>query len=270
MVTMGKAFAVVLTIITTVSVAVFVSRHWWFPGVASAHGDAMDHQFVETFVGAAIGFILAQLGLAAFAWKYGERKGETRPIRIFPGGAKWLVVLALVYVGSEIILLEFVGQKVWAAMYFTPPAAGSLQVQVLAGQFAFYFRYPGPDGKFGPIHTGKIDETRGNFFGIDQSDPESKDDIVTVELAVPVNKPVELLLNSKDMGHGFYVPEMRIQQDIVPGMEIPLHFTPTRIGKYDIACNQLCGIGHYTMRAFLEVMSEEDYQKWIVEQASLQ
>ena len=190
---MGKAFAVVLTIITTVSVAIFVSRHWWFPEVASAHGGAMDHQFLETFVGAAIGFILAQLGLAAFAWKYGERKGETRPIRIFPGGAKWLVVLALVYVGSEIILLEFVGQKVWAAMYFTPPAADSLQVQVLAGQFAFYFRYPGPDGKFGPIHTGKIDETKGNFFGIDPSDPGSKDDIVTVELAVPVNKPVELL-----------------------------------------------------------------------------
>jgi len=89
-------------------------------------------------------------------------------------------------------------------------------------------------------------------------------------LAVPVNQPVELLLNSKDMGHGFYVPEMRIQQDIVPGMEIPLHFTPTKIGRYNIACNQLCGLGHHTMRAFLEVMPEEDYQKWIVEQASLQ
>lgn len=265
---MGKAFAVVVTIITAVSVAIFVSRHWWFPEVAAAHGHAMDHQFVETFVGAAIGFILAQLGLAAFAWKYGERKGETRPIHIFPGGAKWLVVLALVYVGSEIILLEFVGQKVWAAMYFTPPAADSLQVQVLAGQFAFYFRYPGPDGKFGPIHADRIDESRQNFFGIDPSEPGSKDDIVTDELAVPVNKPVELLLISKDMNHGFYVPEMRIQQDIVPGMQIPLHFTPTKIGKYEIACNQLCGLGHYNMRAFLEVMSEEDYQKWIQEASS--
>ena len=267
---MGKAFAVVLTIITTISVAVFVSRHWWFPEVASAHGGAMDHQFVETFVGAAIGFILAQLALAAFAWKYGERKGDTRPIRIFPGGVKWLLVLALVYVGSEIILLEFVGQKVWAAMYFTPPAADSLQIQVLAGQFAFYFRYPGPDGKFGPIHTDKIDEASANFFGIDPSDPASKDDIVTAELAVPVNKPVELLLNSKDMDHGFYIREMRVQQDMLPGMQIPMHFTPTKIGKYDIACNQLCGLGHYNMRAFLEVMSEEDYQKWIVQQASLQ
>jgi cytochrome c oxidase subunit 2 len=230
----------------------------------------MDHQFVETFVGAAIGFILAQLALAFFAWKYGEVEGDNRPIRIFPGGVKWLLVLAFVYVGSEIILLEFVGQKVWAAMYFTPPASDSLQVQVLAGQFAFYFRYPGPDGTFGPIHTDKIDETNANFFGIDPSDPDSKDDIVTAEVAVPVNKPVELLLNSKDMDHGFYVREMRIQQDILPGMQIPLHFTPTKIGKYDIDCNQLCGLGHYNMRAFLDVMSEEDYQKWIVQQASLQ
>jgi cytochrome c oxidase subunit 2 len=93
---------------------------------------------------------------------------------------------------------------------------------------------------------------------------------VTAEIAVPVNKPVELLLNSKDMDHGFYIREMRIQQDMLPGMQIPLHFTPTKIGKYDIACNQLCGLGHYNMRAFLEVMSEEDYQKWLVQQASLQ
>src|SRR6202158_5855395 len=118
---MGKAFAVVLTIITTVTVAILVSRHWWFPAVASAHGGAMDHQFVETFVGAAIGFILAQLGLAVFAWKFGERKGETRPIRIFPGGAKWLIVLAFVYVGSGIIFVGVVGEEVLAGMYFTSP-----------------------------------------------------------------------------------------------------------------------------------------------------
>jgi cytochrome c oxidase subunit 2 len=179
-------------------------------------------------------------------------------------------VLALVYVGSEIILLEVVGQKVWAAMYFTPPPADSLKIQVLAGQFAFYFRYPGPDGVFGPIHADKINEATANFFGIDPSDPGAKDDIVTAEIAVPVNTPVLLLLNSKDMDHGFYVRELRIQQDMLPGMEIPLHFTATKIGKYDIACNQLCGLGHYNMQAFLEVMSQEDYQKWITQQASLQ
>lgn len=267
---MGKAFAIILTLITVISVAIFASHHWWFPEVASAHGAGMNDQFVETFIGAGIGFVLAQLGLATFTWKFGEKKGDASPIRIFPGGAKGLVILALVYVGIEIIALEVVGQKVWAAMYFAPPSADSLRVEVLAGQFAFYFRYPGPDGKFGPIHVDKIDEASQNFFGTDPADPASKDDIVTAGLAVPVNKPVELLLHSKDMDHGFYVRELRVQQDILPGMEIPMHFTPTKIGKYDIACNQLCGLGHYNMRAFIDVMSEEDFQKWLAEQASLQ
>jgi len=214
--------------------------------------------------------VIAQLALAAFIWKYGEKKGDARRVRIFPGGVKWLLILAFVYVGSEIVLLEVVGQKVWAAMYFTQPPADSLKVQVLAGQFAFYFRYPGPDGKFGPIHVDKIDEGQGNFFGIDPADPASKDDIVTATLGVPVDRPVELFLFSKDMGHGFYVRELRVQQDIVPGMEIPMHFTPTRIGSYDIACNQLCGLGHYNMRTTIDVKSEQDYQKWLLAQAALQ
>jgi cytochrome c oxidase subunit 2 len=267
---MGKAFGVVLTIITVVTVAIFVSKHWWFPQIASSHGAGMQDQFIETFIGAGIGFVLAQIALAGFAWKFGEKKGETRKVRIFPGGAKGLVIFAFVYVGLEILGLALVGQKVWAAMYFTPPAADALRVQVLAGQFAFYFRYPGPDGKFGPIHVDKIDEGTQNFFGIDPSDPGSKDDIVTAEVTVPLDKEVVLLLNSKDMDHGFYVRELRIQQDMVPGMEIPLHFTPTKVGRYDIACNQLCGLGHYNMRAFINVMSEQDYQAWLTQQAALQ
>ena len=111
-------------------------------------------------------------------------------------------------------------------MYFTSPPSDAQKIEVLSGQFAFYFRYPGADGKFGPLHTDKIDEGLGNFFGIDTADADSKDDIVTAELAVPVNKPVELLLESKDMNHGFNVREMRIQQDMVPGMQIPLHRPP--------------------------------------------
>jgi cytochrome c oxidase subunit II len=267
---MGKTFAVVLVIIALISTGIFISKHWWFPVDASAHGHAMDHQFVETFIGAGIGFVLAQLALAGFVWMYGERKGDARRVRVFPGGVKWLLILAFVYVGSEIVLLEVVGQKVWAAMYFTQPPADSLKVQVLAGQFAFYFRYPGPDGKFGPIHVDKIDEGQGNFFGIDYDDPASKDDIVTATMSVPVNRPVEAFLLSKDMDHGFYVRELRVQQDMVPGMEIPIHFTPTRIGSYDIACNQLCGLGHYNMRTSLDVKSEEDFNKWLVDQAAMQ
>jgi len=78
-----------------------------------------------------------------------------------------------------------------------------------------------------------------------------------------VNQPVELILNSEDVIHSFYVRELRVQQDMVPGMQIPVHFTPTRIGKYEIACTQLCGLGHYRMRAYLEVVSQSDFEKWM-------
>ena len=145
-----------------------------------------------------------------------------------------------------------------------------MQIQVQAGQFAFYFRYPGPDGKFGPLHP-EHDQRRSteNFFGLDTThDPDSKDDIVTAEMAVPVNREVHLLMHSKDVGHSFFVRELRIQQDFVPGLDLSVHFTPTKIGKYEIVCTQLCGLGHYNMKAYLEVMSQEDFENWLKQQAA--
>jgi cytochrome c oxidase subunit 2 len=101
-------------------------------------------------------------------------------------------------------------------------------------------------------------------------DAASKDDIVTATLAVPVNQQVELILRSKDVTHSFFVRELRLKQDLVPGMEIPIHFTATQTGRYEIACAELCGLGHYKMRAFFEVMTEQDYQKWLQNMASAQ
>src|SRR5208282_6730076 len=151
----------------------------------------------------------------------------------FPGGAKSLIVFACVVVGVEILVLSFVGSKAWASVYFTPPDPDSLRVDVQAGQFAFYFRYPGPDGKFGPLHPDMINESSGNFFGIDQTnDQDSKDDIVTAEMAIPVNQEIHLLMHSKDVGHSFFVPELRVQQDFVPGLDLSVHFTATKIGRY--------------------------------------
>ncbi len=140
-----------------------------------------------------------------------------------------------------------------------------------AGQFAFYFRYPGPDGKFGPIHPDHISEGNQNFFGLDpQNDPDSKDDVVTAEMAIPVNREIHLLMHAKDVGHSFFVPELRVQQDFVPGLDLSIHFTATKVGKYEIVCTQLCGLGHYNMKAYLEVKSQEDFDSWIKQQAALQ
>jgi cytochrome c oxidase subunit 2 len=116
-----------------------------------------------------------------------------------------------------------------------------------------------------------MDDESGNFLGIDrQRDPEAKDDVMAASLALPVDRPVELLLLAKDVTHDFYVRELRIQQDLVPGMQIPIHFTPTKIGRYEIACNQLCGLGHYRMRAYLDVMSQADFDRWLQERAASQ
>ena len=93
---------------------------------------------------------------------------------------------------------------------------------------------------------------------------------MTAELAIPANREVRLLMHSKDLGHSFYVRELRIQQDFVPGLDLSLHFTATKIGRYEIVCTQLCGLGHYNMKAYLNVMSPEDFDKWLAQQAALQ
>ena len=187
------------------------------------------------------------------------------------GDALTILGVILLLVGTEVLALGVFGAKAWASVYFTPPAANALPVQVQAGQFAFYFRYAGPDGKFGPLHPEKIDEANQNFYGLDvDHDPDSKDDIVTAELAIPANREVRLLMHSKDLGHSFYVRELRIQQDFVPGLDLSLHFTATKIGRYEIVCTQLCGLGHYNMKAYLNVMSPEDFDKWLAQQAALQ
>src|SRR6266511_1777418 len=146
---MGKLFAVVVAIIAVVSAAIFALRIWWMPVDISAHGWRIDHQLVETMIASGVLFVLAQLALALFVWRSGA---SPRAIKTFPGGAAPMVVAALVMVGAEILVLTFVGSKVWAGIYQSPPDPGSLQIEVQAEQFAFYFGYAGADGKFGAMH----------------------------------------------------------------------------------------------------------------------
>jgi cytochrome c oxidase subunit 2 len=267
---MGKFFAVVLVIIALGSAYPIVTHMYVPPEDISTHGHAIDEQLADTMAEAGLAFVGAQLVLAAFIWKFTERK-EGAKLSHFPGGATAMVAAAFILVGTEVLALGFFGQKAWASVYFTPPRADALQVQVQAGQFAFYFRYPGPDGKFGPLHPDKIDEGNSNFFGLDPAnDVEARDDIVAGELAVPINREVHLMMHAKDVGHSFYVRELRLQQDFVPGLDLSLHFTATKVGHYEIVCTQLCGLGHYNMKAYLNVLSQEDFDKWMKEKASEQ
>jgi cytochrome c oxidase subunit II len=267
---MAKLFAVTIVLIAIASAVPIVMHTWVAPIDISTHGPLIDQQMSETMAEAGISFLAAQLILALFIWKFSGRSKDAK-IERFPGGSMGLVLAAFLLVGTEVLALGAFGTKAWAKMYFTPPAADSMPVQVQAGQFAFYFRYPGPDGKFGPLHPDKIDEANQNFFGLDPAnDPDSKDDIVTAEMAIPVNKEIHLLMHSKDLGHSFYVRELRVQQDFVPGLDLSLHFTANKIGKYEIVCTQLCGLGHYNMRAYLEVMSQTDFDSWLKQQAANQ
>ena len=99
---------------------------------------------------------------------------------------------------------------------------------------------------------------------------DSRDDIVTAEMAIPVNKEIHLLMHAKDVGHSFFVRELRVHQDFVPGLDLSLHFTATQVGKYEIVCTQLCGLGHYNMKAYLNVLSQADFDDWMKKEAAMQ
>ncbi|MBV9609931.1 MAG: cytochrome C oxidase subunit II, partial [Acidobacteria bacterium] len=127
-------------------------------------------------------------------------------------------------------------------------------------------RYPGPDGKFGRTKPDLEDASVGNAVGLDPDDPASKDDLVTGTMYLPVNREADLTLRAEDVIHSFFVPAMRFKQDAVPGLMIHMHFTPTKIGDYEIACAELCGLGHYKMHGILKVVSQDDFDKWIAGQ----
>ena len=267
---MGKLLAVTIIAIAIASAVPIVMHTWEAPADVSTHGHLIDEQMSETMVEAGVSFLAAQFLLALFIWRFSGAGPEAKT-KTFPGGAKGLVIAALLLVGAEVLALGVFGVKAWADVYLTPPAADSMPIQVQAGQFAFYFRYPGLDGKFGQIHPELINEGTQNLFGLDpEHDPDSRDDVVTAEMAIPVNKEIHLLMHAKDVGHSFFVRELRVHQDFVPGLDVSLHFTATKVGRYEIVCTQLCGLGHYNMKAYLDVLSQADFDDWMKKQQAAQ
>ena len=171
--------------------------------------------------------------------------------------------IELAVAGVEALLLIGVAIPVWAkAVNQFPDAKNSTVIYVMAQQYAWNIRYAGPDGVFGRQDMKYISST--NVFGVDPADPAGKDDIQTLnEIHVPVNKPVIVYVSSKDVIHSFKVVAMRVCQDAIPGLRIPCWFTPTKVGKYQVNCAQLCGGGHSAMSGgFLTVESPDDYKTW--------
>ena len=166
----------------------------------------------------------------------------------------------------EVILLVFYAIPAWAKRVKAfPSESEAVVVRVIGEQFAWNIHYPGPDGRFGRTDINLV--SADNPIGLDRRDAAAKDDITTInQLNLPVDRPVLVHLSSKDVIHSFGLFEMRVKQDAIPGMTIPVWFIPNRIGEYEITCSQLCGLGHFRMRGFLNIQSDADYRKWFDDQ----
>jgi cytochrome c oxidase subunit II len=260
---MGLALMALIWLITLVSTYFFVAKTWWLPAGASAATAWIDHQFALTFVIMGIVFLAAQLSLGYIVWRYRDSPSAA-PVQYSHGNTKleivWTTLTTILFVG-----LNLMGSSVWASQRFDPPEAGAVQVEVTGMQFAWYFRYPGPDGQYGKTSFKLMDPSAGGeaAVGLSNTDPAAKDDVVTGTMYLPVNREVDLSLRAVDVIHSFFVPQLRFKQDAVPGLNIHMHFKPTAVGEYEIVCAELCGLGHYKMQGMVHVVSQEDFDKWL-------
>jgi cytochrome c oxidase subunit 2 len=257
---MGRILGIAIWVITLASLWMFVSGKWWFPESITEHGPSVDRQFMITIVVCGIAFAAAQIGLGWVVWKYRDSADKQRAL--YSHGNNRLEVIWTVVTAIVFISLGVMGQRVWASLHLNSAPAGSYLIEVTAQQFAWNVHYPGKDNLFGKTDPQFIDDTT-NPVGLVATDANAKDDSVTPTLVIPINRPVELVLKSKDVTHSFWVPQLRFKQDLVPGMAIRVHFTATKIGKYELACAELCGMNHFKMKSYLLVLPQADFDALI-------
>ena len=168
----------------------------------------------------------------------------------------------------EAVLLIGFAIPAWAnRVNDLPPESDSTVIHMIAKQFEWHSHYPGDDGRFGRRDISLITPT--NAIGLDRDDPNGADDIVSInQMNMPVDKPVILYLSTMDVIHSLGIAEMRVKQDAIPGMEIPMWWEPTVEGSFEVNCSQLCGLGHYRMRGFVTVQSQSEFDAWLAEEAT--
>jgi cytochrome c oxidase subunit 2 len=179
----------------------------------------------------------------------------------------WAALAIGAVVLGDVVLLATRALPAWHARTTAPAAAAEppVEVRVDAEQFAWHIHYPGPDRQFGASNAGLI--SASNPLGIDRASPHAGDDIgLTNMLVLPLNRAVIVQLTSRDVVHGFTLPEMRVKQDAVPGFVSRTWFTPVKTGSWEIGCSQLCGLGHYRMRGEYRVVTGEAWAKWIADE----
>jgi cytochrome c oxidase subunit 2 len=232
--------------------------NWWLPADSAAHGLTLDqHLQLNLWIAAAL---LALLHLVLFVGLILRRRPFPRPILAAAAEFTPLVLFTVLFAA-----LTVRAERLWAQARYTGSEPVALQVEATGMQFAWYFRYPGPDYAFGRTLPTLVAPGEGNPLGIDPTDSRGSDDIVTSELVLPLGREVDLHLRAQDVIHGFAVPELRLKQNAIPGQTFHIHFTPTQPGPYAILCTQLCGSGHYRMEATLRVVSPDEFNRWLAQ-----
>jgi cytochrome c oxidase subunit 2 len=232
------------------------------PPQASAQAAGLDRITVMVHVLMAVVFVGWAIYFAYVLVRF--RRGR-QPVASYRGAtgrwSKWSEIGVAV---AELLLLAAFSIPAWAARVH-PPAQGAVIVRVTGQQFSWTMHYPGPDGQFGRVDPSLV--AADNPAGLDRRSAHAADDVVTVnDLHLPLGRDVIVQLSSRDVVHSFVVPAMRVKQDAVPGMMIPVWFTPTLAGTFDIACSQLCGLGHYRMRGVITVVPQADFDQWMAAQ----
>jgi cytochrome c oxidase subunit 2 len=235
---------------------------WWFTPIAS-NWDSIDTTIDITFYITGFVFVAVNLFMAYAIFRF--RHDPSRRSHYEPENKKletWLTVITAVGVAAMLAP----GLVVWADFIDVPEGAD--EVEVVGAQWQWSFRLPGADGKLGEVDSRYVGPD--NVFGMSPNDPAGDDDILIYEneLHLPIDRPVKALLRSKDVLHDFAVPQFRVKMDLVPGLVTYVWFTPTRTGKFDLLCMELCGIAHYTMRGYVVVDTPEDYEIWLAKQVT--
>jgi len=253
--------AVVVILLVIGSIIFHFASPWWFTPLASNWGTIDDTINITFWVTGAV-FIAINLFMAYAVIRFRNKK-DSKPAKYEPENKKleiWLTVVTAIGVAAML----GPGLYVWNDFVHVPEEAW--EVDVVGEQWRWSYRLPGEDGLLGTSDTRLVGPE--NHFGINPNDPNSQDDLLITSnvLHIPVDKPVKLLLRSKDVLHDFAVAEFRVKMDLVPGLVSYMWFTPTKVGSYEVLCEELCGLAHFTMRGRVVVDTQEDFETWQAQQ----
>jgi len=251
------AIAIGILVLVVVTLLFHFLSPWWFTPIA-ADWSALDHTVIITFWVTGVVFIALNAFLIWVVIRYRHRKGVKAHYEPESHKLEWTLTI-ITTVGVVAMLAP--GLLVWDRVVTVPDDAET--VEIVGQQWNWSYRFPGPDGVLGQVGIEEL--SVDNPFGMKEDDPAGLDDILVAdgELHLQVGKTYKFVLRSKDVLHNFTVPQFRVKMDLVPGMVPYVWATVTEPGRYDIMCEELCGIGHWAMRGSVVVEDEAAFKEWL-------